>query len=119
MSEPSLSPKSQIFQSPQSQALQSEPKPSNQYTSIMTVPQEENTVDVKFGTTIQQFGTQFSTALSKHKLKVVLDDDNYNAWYRPVHEVIRALDYVKYLEVDEYKDPGLTKEQDEKVKFIM
>lgn len=87
-------------------------------TSFFAMPSEEVT-ETKFGTTIQQFTTHLSSALSKHKLKVVLEDENYNAWYRPVYEVINVLDYDKYINVENHKDPNLTSEQHDKVKLII
>lgn len=79
-----------------------------------------STSDLKgFGTPIQQFVQKLNAVLAKYHLDTKLSDGNFPDWSLGIKQVLKSIDYYKYLKKIDYKAEGLTDEQHLKVKLVI
>lgn len=79
-----------------------------------------SSVDNKgFGTPMQQFVQKLNAVLAKYHLDTKLSDGNFPDWSLGIKQVLKSIDYHKYLKKSDYKAEGLTDEQHQKVKLVI
>lgn len=72
-----------------------------------------------FGTQIQQFIQKLNSVLAKYHLDTKLSDGNFPDWSMGIKQVLKSIDYHKYLKKIDYRAGGLTDEQHLKVKLVI
>lgn len=72
-----------------------------------------------FGTPIQQFFQKLNTVLAKYNLDTKLSDGNFPDWSLGIKQMLKSIDYHKYLKKIYFKAEGLTDEQHLKVKLVI
>lgn len=72
-----------------------------------------------FSTPIQQFVQKLNALLAKYNLDTKLSDGNFPDWSLGIKQVLKSIDYYKYLRKVDYRAEGLTDEQQQKVKLVI
>lgn len=72
-----------------------------------------------FGTPIQQFVQKLNAVLAKYNMDTKLSDGNFPDWSLGIKQVLKSIDYHKYLRKSDFKAEGLTNEQHLKVKLVI
>lgn len=85
----------------------------------MTSENAETSSGKGFGTPIQKFTQELTKSLARFSIVDKLTDKNFMRWSQPILETLMSLDYVSYVKKKNFKDPNLTVEQHNKVKFII
>lgn len=91
-----------------------EPHISGQSNSVvMTSPQ----LETSYGTALQLFSKDMINSMSKYKVLDDLTDSNYPTWSQSIKEVFMSMRLIKFLKVENYKDPSLSEETNEVTSF--
>lgn len=80
---------------------------------IMTSQNSESS----YGTPLQLFSKDMINSMSKYKVSEDLTDSNYPTWSQSIKEVFISMRLIKFVKVENYKDPSLSDEKNEITSF--